>query len=77
MVPHVCLCTIQQSFKFQAVRIPIGDNISHLAHYSGKYEDANQVADNSEYVSENRMRTNLIKSIIAGLQAWFIKVFEN
>lgn len=50
MVSHVGLGPVQQSFKFQSIRVPIGDDVAHLADDSGEDEDAYQVAHDSEHV---------------------------
>ena len=50
MVPHVRLCTVQESLELETVGIAVRNNIAHLADDRGKDEDTNQVADDGEHV---------------------------
>ena len=52
MMSHISFGAIQKSLKLQSVSIPVGDDIPHLAHYSGEYEHANQIAHYCENVPE-------------------------
>lgn len=47
---HVGLGSVQQSFKFQSICVPIRYDVAHLADDSGEDEDAYQVTYDSEHV---------------------------
>lgn len=59
---HVSLRAIEQSFKFESVRVSIGYHVPHLPYYCGEYEHTNQIADNCKHVSVNRFQ-------------WFVLVY--
>lgn len=50
VVSHVGLGSVQQSFKFQSICVPIRYDVAHLADDSGEDEDAYQVTYDSEHV---------------------------
>lgn len=52
---HISFGTIQKPLELQPVGIPVGDDIPHLSHYRGEYEDANQIADYCENVPEGEL----------------------
>jgi len=52
VVSHISLCAVQQALKLQSIGVAIRYHISDLTDNCGENENANQIADDCENVSE-------------------------